>query len=221
MNVVKGNKTVSFSREELVRNIQKYERAHLDIGTGDGRFVFKSAQRNDRVFYVGLDPVEKQLSEYSKKANKSKLENALFVVGSVELLPEELIGFFSSVSIIMPWGTLLQSVVRAEESFIRKLKDLLVGSGTIDIIFGYAENLEPSEVARLGLDKLSTSFISTNIVPNFMRHGFKAEIVEELNRKDLASLESTWSKRLAFGNDRPLFHIRFRQQVAKSSSDAS
>jgi len=29
----------------------------IDIGTGDGRFVYQSARRNPNKFYIGIDPV--------------------------------------------------------------------------------------------------------------------------------------------------------------------
>ena len=54
---------------------KKHNKTIIDLGTGDGRFVFKSAQANPNNLYIGIDPSEKQLQAYSKKINTNRLEN--------------------------------------------------------------------------------------------------------------------------------------------------
>jgi 16S rRNA (adenine(1408)-N(1))-methyltransferase len=68
----------------------------LDIGTGDGLFVYRSARSHPTQFFVGIDPNTRPLQKISqkiyRKPAKGGAPNALFIQASVENLPEELNG---------------------------------------------------------------------------------------------------------------------------------
>ena len=70
----------------------------IDLGTGDGLFVYQSARENPRKFYIGIDPSPRPLEKISekihRKAEKGGLPNALFLQASLEDLPRELDGAF-------------------------------------------------------------------------------------------------------------------------------
>ena len=108
VKTILGNNTQNLNTQEIKKLALKFDRVHIDLGTGDGRYVFKSAQQNLKTFYIGLEPSEKQLRVYSKKALRSKLKNCIFVVGSVERYPAELHGLATTVTIYLPWGSLLK-----------------------------------------------------------------------------------------------------------------
>ncbi len=63
----------------------------MDIGTGDGRYVYRSARTNPDKFYIGIDVQPKGLEKISEKIHrkpeKGGLPNVLFVQASVEELP--------------------------------------------------------------------------------------------------------------------------------------
>ena len=42
----------------------------IDIGTGDGRFVYQSARENPNKFYIGIDANAKPLEKISMKATR-------------------------------------------------------------------------------------------------------------------------------------------------------
>src|ERR1044071_8966443 len=75
----------------------------VDIGTGDGRFVYQSARQNPKKFYIGIDANPSQLEKISqkihKKPHKGGLANAIFLQVSVEDLPSELDGVADEVHI--------------------------------------------------------------------------------------------------------------------------
>ncbi|HKS08585.1 MAG TPA: methyltransferase domain-containing protein [Pyrinomonadaceae bacterium] len=68
----------------------------VDIGTGDGRFVYQSARQNPKKFYIGIDPnvspLEKISEKIYRKPAKGGAPNALFIQAAVEDLPAELNG---------------------------------------------------------------------------------------------------------------------------------
>jgi hypothetical protein len=42
----------------------------IDIGTGDGRFVYRSVRRNPNKFYIGIDPNVRPLEKISEKIHR-------------------------------------------------------------------------------------------------------------------------------------------------------
>jgi 16S rRNA (adenine(1408)-N(1))-methyltransferase len=66
----------------------------VDIGTGDGRYVYRSARSDPDRFYIGIDVERRALEKVSEKIHrrpeKGGLSNVLFVHASVEALPAEL-----------------------------------------------------------------------------------------------------------------------------------
>lgn len=207
MKIVKGSKTEEITKERLEEISKNFSEKILDIGTGDGRFVFKNAKQNPHYFYVGLDPVEKQLEIYSRKINKFRLNNALLALGSVEQFPIELENMFDRVYVHFPWGSLLGGIANADEKILESLVVGLENNGILNIIFGYSSEAEPTEVDRLQIESIDRNRIENLIVPAFNKLGMELETIEEITKDNLIEVESTWGKKLAFGKDRRMFSI--------------
>jgi len=206
--IVKGNNISEVDRQEFLSLAEGYEHVVLDLGTGDGRFVYENALRNSKSFYIGVDPSQKQLEIYSRKAVRKKLKNILYVIGSLEVFPEELIGTIDRLYIIFPWGSLLQSVVKpnsAAEIFKRILKP----AGVLEIIFGYSHESEPSESARLDLPKVTEYLLMGSIVPKYEQKGFEIKLLTKYKDSQIEKIESSWGKRLSVAKrkNRPIFRI--------------
>lgn len=210
MRIIKGNKKINLTESELKTLLTKYSKVMLDIGAGDGRYVYKCAQNERENFYIGLDPSEKSLEEYSKKAVKSKIENVLFVVGSLEVFPIELVNNKADeISIILPWGSLLQAVANPTGETAAKLESLIKPGGTLKLLFGYDSSLEPSETKRLNLFPVTEGHVEKNIIPVFQQNGFSLSDFSTLSTEKLREIESTWGKRIALRQERPLFMLIF------------
>lgn len=211
MHVVYGNKTNEISKREYLDIINKFKHVHLDIGTGDGRFVYKSAKEDSNTMYIGIDPSETQLRIYSKKAQKDKLANTLFIIGSIDVFPTEIFNTINSISIYFPWGSLLFNVVTLPNTFIDLLRNICSNDKetNINIVFGYSPESEPSETQRLGLEDIDLEYIYKNLVPKLALNNFNIDCIKIFNRSDLKNIESSWGKKLTFGKDRPVFNISF------------
>ncbi|MFZ5424567.1 MAG: class I SAM-dependent methyltransferase [Patescibacteria group bacterium] len=210
IKLVKGNKLIEEKPENFRETLRKYQKTHIDLGTGNGRFVYKNAIANKNSLYIGIDPNEKQLQEYSKKAVRSKVQNVMFVLASLENLPEELENIADTVTINLPWGSLLQAVAKPNETQLNFIKNLLKPRGTLEIIFGYTNEAEPTEFERLNLEHLNKEQILEQIVPEFEKVNFRLKQIDELNKKELSKVESSWGKKLAYGQQRPLFKLIFQ-----------
>ena len=209
MRSVVGNKIEEINGEKFHELIDNYTRVEIDLGTGDGRFVYKNALSRKDTFFIGLDPAEKQLEIYSKKAVKEKVANLIYVTASFEILPNELKETADKVYVNLPWGTLLENIVKTTENGLNKFLKLLKEKGTLEIILGYARELEPSETKRLNLPPINLGLINDVIVPSFEEQGFHAEEFYEMNKVQLTDVETTWAKKLRFGRDRRIYKIVF------------
>jgi len=210
MIVITGDKKNELDKETFRNICGKYEKVILDLGTGDGRFVFKNALKNKSTLYIGLDPAEKQIQIYSKKSNRRRLKNALYVIGSLENLPDELYSTVDKIFINLPWGTLLEKIVKSNETYTNELFKILKKNGEIEIIFGYVPELEPSETERLDLPVIENE---SDVLKAFSTFKKIFEVIEmkRLLKEDLDKIETTWAKKLKFGKDRFIYKIVLRK----------
>lgn len=207
MKSIKGNKTVDLSVGEFNELKSKFEKVVIDLGTGDGRFVYKSALTNSKVLFIGIDPAPKQMEEFSKKAIRKKIENVLFIVGSFEILPKELTGCADKLFIVLPWGTLLKAVADPADENVTTLKFLLRPNAEIEIIFGYDSELEPTQTNRLQLNEVDEN----KIIHKFENAGFKLLQSSMLSGTEMKKLESTWGKRTSTTSERKIFNLVFQK----------
>jgi 16S rRNA (adenine(1408)-N(1))-methyltransferase len=207
MKVIKGNKVIEYSAAELTEACLSFDKIEIDIGTGDGRYIYKNALRSPNTFFIGIDPNQKQLEMYSKKALKNKITNISFVLNSIENLQEDFNGIADVVTINLPWGSLLQAIALPNETIITKFSTMLKTNGILKIIFGYTQETEPGEVNRLGLSIIDLNYINKAIGPAFQQQRLKLTNAHLVQKSELKNFESTWSKKLSFGKDRPIYYI--------------
>jgi len=211
MLIVVGNKKQNINEKELENIFQSFRNTFLDIGTGDGRFIYENALKCPEDFFVGMDPAEKQLEIYSKKANRKKLKNCLFVIGSIDNTPPELFSKIDKIFITLPWGTLLANVVKTKEVFVSTIDRLLKKDGSVEIIFGYLSDLEPSETKRLDLPDTENGF-EINQILTPLREFFEIEEMKIMSKNEVGKLQTTWAKKLKFGKDRKIYKINLRKK---------
>lgn len=209
MKIVKGNKTEEINKKSFKNLIRTSQEIVIDLGTGDGRFVYAYARENPNSFVIGIDPNQKQMSIFSKKVNKERLENTLFAVGSIEKIPERLKEIADKVYVNFPWGSLLGGIATSKSSIIKNISSLLKPKGILEIIFGYSQEAESSEVKRLGLNNLDLQKIETEIIPIFEKNNLKSIQTSILKKSDIFEIDSSWGKKLSFGNTREMFHLTF------------
>lgn len=213
MRLVVGNQQKEIGGQEFKKITNGFKWVELDLGTGDGRFIFKNALAYPETLFVGIDPSEKQLEIYSRKAVRNKLMNAMFVIGSIEHLPSELFSSANRLYITLPWGTLLETIVKPTQSKVSELAEILKSHGELEIVLGYSPEFEPSETKRLNLPEIDTELIKNSIVPIFKNCGFELKKLETLNKEQLKNIETTWAKKLKFGKDRKIYRIVFQKTL--------
>jgi 16S rRNA (adenine(1408)-N(1))-methyltransferase len=183
----------------------------VDIGTGDGRFVYQSAQENPNKFYIGIDankkPLEKISMKATRKTSKGGLPNVLFVQAAVENLPEELNETADEIHIHFPWGSLLRAVVAGDETVLQSLRRICALECFVEIVIGIDEERDKSEIERLELPKLSLNYLEDALIPKYETAGF--EILEKgiLSTYDWSKLETSWARKLQAGENRQVIYL--------------
>ena len=177
----------------------------VDIGTGDGRFVYQCARENPSKFCIGIDPNAKLLEKISMKATRKPAKggaaNLLFIEAAVENLPAELDQVADEIHIHFPWGSLLHAVATGELNVLRSLRRILVDGGLLEVVIGVDPDRDRSEIERLGLPEISLDHLTSVLAPRYASSGLTIREKGRLAAGEWPHLRSTWARRLS-GNDR-------------------
>jgi len=183
----------------------------LDIGTGDGLFVYQSARLNPRKFYIGIDantrPLEKISEKIHRKPNKGGLSNVLFLQAAIEDLPAELNGVADEIHIHFPWGSLLGAVSSGEPTLLRELRRLCANDALLEVIIGADANRDATELERLNISLPSVSTVDSLLAPAYAAAGFAIIERGECLPDDWPDLQTSWAKRLRNNPTRSLLYF--------------
>ncbi len=124
------------------------------------------------------------------------------------MLAAELGAVADRVTVILPWGSLLKSVAAPDADSLRSIAGLCLPDATIEIVFSYDSERDARERAPLDVSVLDERHILTTLPRLYEQAGIPITLVERLSQKELATYETTWAKRLAFGRSREVWRVR-------------
>jgi 16S rRNA (adenine(1408)-N(1))-methyltransferase len=183
----------------------------IDIGTGDGRFVYQSARRNPKKFYIGIDPNVRPLEKISgkiyRKPAKGGAPNVLFIQASVEDLPAELEGVADELHVHFPWGSLLRAVATGDVAVLGNLRRVCAPGALLEVVLGLDPLRDQSEIERLGLLPLTLDYIDRVLVQRYLTAGFEITERGVLPASEWPEFETSWAKRLQQNEQRPITYV--------------
>ena len=183
----------------------------IDIGTGDGRFVYQSARQNPNKFYIGIDPnvtpLEKISEKIHRKPSKGGAPNVLFIQAAVEDLPPELDGVADEVHVHFPWGSLLRAFATGDVDILRIVRRICSTGALLEVVLGLDPSRDRAEIDRLELLELSLEFVDRVLVPRYASAGF--EVTERGVRptSEWPEFNTSWAKRLQGNEQRPITYL--------------
>jgi ubiquinone/menaquinone biosynthesis C-methylase UbiE len=183
----------------------------IDIGTGDGLFVYQCARQNPTKLFIGIDanprPLEKISEKIHRKPAKGGLSNAIFLQSSVEELPSELDGIADEVHIHFPWGSLLRAMATGDSLVLRNIRRICSSGALLEVVIALDPERDRSETERLGLPIITNEYIVSTLMPKYADAGF--EIIENgaVPPTEWPALHSSWAKRLKGSDKRDLMYI--------------
>jgi 16S rRNA (adenine(1408)-N(1))-methyltransferase len=184
MEIIRGKQTSFFD----IWTLSDYESVHIDIGTGDGRFVQHVAQAYPNRFVIGIDACRENLHEISRRAPS----NSLFVIANAQTLPFELYGSASHITVNFPWGSLLEGLLDSESSILTGLKSLSCRNTALEVRLNGGALSEAGWSLHEGAEQVRRTL---------MMNGFSVRRPVAMTPHELRSFPTTWAKRLAFGRD--------------------
>ena len=183
----------------------------IDIGTGDGRFVYQSARLNPNKLYIGIDPNVRPLEKISEKIHRKPAKggapNVLFIQAAIEDLPDELNGVADEVHLHFPWGSLLRAMATGDVAVLRNLRRICSQGALLEVVIGLDPVRDQTEIDRLALTPLSIEFIDRQLAPNYRDASF--EVIERgiLSATEWPEFNTSWAKRLHGNEQRSITYL--------------
>lgn len=186
----------------------------IDIGAGNGDFVYRLAKENPDRLIIGIDPnqkaIEKNSAKIYKKRPKGGLPNVLYVLATIEEIPNELREIANQVFINFPWGSLLKGIVKVQNKTWGNIKSVCQKGALVDLIFGYEDFTEAKVIKDHNLPYLDLSYMENTMLPKLKKLDWEALEIRKLTNADLKGYPSSWARKLAFGKDRTFYFLRLR-----------
>jgi len=188
MEILRGKQTSFINSFELAERLNGYTNLHIDIGTGDGRFVEHIARSSPQTFVIGIDACRENLHKTSHHAP----DNALFVIANAMALPAELNGLAGTVTINFPWGSLISGLLDADPGLLAGLRNITRPKAELHV------RLNGGAVAEAGWQLEEGTYRVQDVLA---QNGFAVRSPLWLTSHELRSYPTSWAKRLAFGRD--------------------
>ncbi|REJ77470.1 MAG: class I SAM-dependent methyltransferase [Acidobacteria bacterium] len=176
--------------------------------------MFRSAEADPSVLFVGIDANPKPLQKISIKAERALAKrgsvNAIYVQSAAEDLPEELNNTADEIVINFPWGSLLGLTINAEPAFLASLARILKIHGSLAITTAIDPIRDAEELKRLGIKTSEHGDLLSAMVPRYSASG----LVFADTRKPAPNeylVGTTWERKLRSSAGREPVCLRFRK----------
>lgn len=200
MEIIRGKQSSYINT--LAERLHGYEATHIDIGTGDGRFVQHIAQNHPNRFVIGIDACRDNLSDVSRRAPA----NTLFVIANALALPPELNGLGEHITINFPWGSLLGGLLSQDQALLEGLLRITCLNATLEVRLNGGALAEKGWTLEQGANQVQRVLAD---------NGFAMRSARMMTANDLRACPTTWAKRLAFGRDPRAMSLQSIRKGAK------
>ena len=175
---------------------------HIDLGTGDGKFVLRCARAHPDVEHVGVDALEEPMRDSIRRAAakpaRGGVPNARFVVADAVRPPEELAGRASLVTVNYPWGSLLRAVAAPDPAIVALLRP----GGRLVALLNASAAEDDAYAEKLDLPPLDEEHVGGRLVPGWEEAGLVDVEWRTLAPGEDPPHRTTWGQRLVRGSGR-------------------
>lgn len=205
MRILRSSKEINLSNEDFLIKINGYEKLIIDLGTGQGSFVYYNALENRECFYIGLDSCGDSMKKYAVKQYKNKVNNLMYIVMNAQKIDDIFKNRFSEIYINLPWGTLLEGIFKEELGIINSISKLSLSGCKINICFSYDNKFEKNEIEKRGLPNLSSEYFEKIFKPMYEKYNINISTIECL--KGNLNFRSKWMHVLTESKNRDFYLI--------------
>ena len=179
---------------------------HVDLGTGDGKYVLRAARAHPDRLVVGVDALAEPMAESVRRAAakpaRGGVPNARFVVADALRPPAELVGEASLVTVNYPWGSLLRAVAAPEPDGLAAVVSYLRPGGRLVALLNASAADDSAYAEKLDLPPLDAAHVERALVPGWRDAGLSEVEWRFLARGEEPPHRTTWGQRLVRGSGR-------------------
>ena len=201
MIIVRGKQTSELDAAVFAAMIAPYAGVTIDVGAGDGRWVYRYASAHVDRCVVGIDPVPENLRELSAKAlrkpERGGLANVIYVASSIERLPVELHGVADEIFVTLPWGSLMRSIILGHHAVLARLASLATDGATLRVVLNTRIFDDPVPLDVRNLPDVTPDYVDETLTPAFAQHGITITETRYMDADEVAAIETTWAKKLS------------------------
>jgi 16S rRNA (adenine(1408)-N(1))-methyltransferase len=181
----------------------------VDLGTGDGAAVLEAARASPGTLCVGMDTDSAAMREASARAarpaRRGGLPNALFLAADARTIPPAFAGGIDELHVTLPWGALLRSVLTGDPDLVTAFARGLRPGGRVRVIASVA----PRDVASVGS---AAQHADLGCLAHALEGaGLRVAQCHDLAPEDMATVRSSWARRLGIPERRPGRLLRAEQ----------
>ena len=173
---VTGKKVLDIDKDDFSSVFTGYEKVILDIGTGDGRYILDTARDNPDCLCIGLDAASDNMRKLSRVASmkpaKGGAENAVYLWGSAENLPDILNERVDHVSVFYPWGSLMRIVSQPNVETLSAIKNVFKRQGELTVLLNYSVFEDADYLERLGMGDIVSPIDNPDFHKTYEEAGF-------------------------------------------------
>jgi len=207
--VVGKGRTVLLDAAAFTELRSGHDAVAVDVGTGDGRFAYQLASDDARRFVVGIDALAEPMGERAaiaaRKPARGGRPNLVFVHAAVEALPVELRGVADEISVQLPWGALLEGIVRARADVLQGIAGLGRRGARLTVTLNGEIWLESTPARFEDLPVPTPAYVAEVVAPAFRSVGIALGPARYATAAEAKALPTTWARRLGHGREHPCF----------------
>jgi 16S rRNA (adenine(1408)-N(1))-methyltransferase len=207
--VVGKGRTSSLGAAELAALRDAHDKCAVDVGTGDGRFAYHLASERPDWLVIGIDALDEPMGEIAYKAARKPARggraNLVLVRAAIEALPAELQLIADEVDVLLPWGALLEGIVRARAEVVGGIAALARGGAVVRVTLNGEIWLDSTPARYEDLPVPTPEYVAAEVEPEFRRAGIDLGPARYLGAAEAKGLPTTWARRLGHGRPHPQF----------------
>jgi 16S rRNA (adenine(1408)-N(1))-methyltransferase len=198
--------------------VAKHAAVTVDLGTGDGRYVYATAAAEPDRLVIGVDANATAMAETSRRAasnpQRGGLPNALFVVAAVEALTAELNGVADVLTCHFPWGSLLRGLRAADPAIMTGMIRFARPGAALSMLLSATEQDRGGGVEPIDEHALGT------LIEAYCGFGLAVTEARLATADEVVAARSSWAKRLGAGRVRPAWLLRAVVESGNEPKDA-
>ena len=214
IKICEKNQLVFKEQEELLLKINEYDKTIMDLGTGDGNFIYNQAKQNTNTLCIGIDLVPENMKKVSnkigKKPSRGGVNNLVLIIADVETLPEILYNTANKVHVNFPWSSLLKGVVLPETNILNNIKSIMKQQANLEMLINMYVFADSSLIQKLNLPEVTSDYITKILIPEYKKNNLNITEWNFLDNKP-SPYRSTWGQRLTLGSKRKTVFIKAKK----------